>query len=158
PNSPAMVHPGKNRATLERKRNALLARLLKNQVIDSTTWELSKLEPLPDQPLALPQYAPHLLQRFITASKNKTPAIGHTTIDLSLQKKVRDIVQHHHQVLRGNDIHNLCALVLEVETGQVQAYVGNIQSDDPDDESYVDVIRAPRSPGSALKPIMYAAA
>lgn len=158
PNSPAMVHPGKNRVTLERKRNSLLTKLLREKVIDSTTWELSKSEPLPDRPLALPQYAPHLLQRFILASKNKTPAIGNTTIDLALQKKVLEIVQQHHLVLKGNGIHNLCAMVMEVETGNVLAYVGNIESDNSDDESYVDVIKAPRSPGSALKPILYAAA
>ena len=48
--------------------------------------------------------------------------------------------------------------MLDVETGNALAYVGNIK--DPGNkemESDVDVIAAPRSPGSALKPILYAA-
>lgn len=158
PNSPAMVHPGKNRRVLGLKRDALLMKLYQEKVIDSVTLELSKLEPLPDQPLPLPQYAPHLLQRFITLKSDENSEIGKTSIDLGLQKKVNEIVQQHHLVLKGNDIHNLCALVLEVETGKVLAYTGNITSGDPDEESYVDVIKAPRSPGSTLKPILYAAA
>ena len=51
-----------------------------------------------------------------------------------------------------------CALVLDVETGNVLAYIGNIYDiKNPELESDVDVIKAPRSPGSTLKPILYAA-
>src|SRR3546814_18443827 len=50
------------------------------------------------------------------------------------------------------------ALVLEVNSGNVLAYVGNVFApEDPEIESYVDVIPAPRSPGSTLKPLLYAA-
>jgi len=64
PNAPALVHPGKNREVLLRKRNELLDKLFANNTIDKTTSNLAKLEPLPGKPLALPQLAPHLLQRF----------------------------------------------------------------------------------------------
>ena len=48
--------------------------------------------------------------------------------------------------------------MLDVETGNVLAYVGNIyDTKNPELESDVDVIKAPRSPGSTLKPILYAA-
>ena len=48
--------------------------------------------------------------------------------------------------------------MLDVETGNVLAYVGNIYDPtNPELESDVDVIKAPRSPGSTLKPILYAA-
>jgi penicillin-binding protein 1C len=48
-------------------------------------------------------------------------------------------------------------LVLDVETGNTLAYVGNIKdAGNREMEADVDVIAAPRSPGSALKPILYA--
>src|SRR6201999_1033993 len=66
--------------------------------------------------------------------------------------------ERHHQLLKANDIRNAAAIVLDVETGQTLAYVGNIyHTDEPDLESNVDVIGAPRSPGSTLKPLLYAA-
>src|ERR1700733_5759582 len=64
PNSPSLVNPGKNRAILLKKRNLLLDKLREQGIIDATTAALAKLEPVPDLPLPLPQYAPHLLQRF----------------------------------------------------------------------------------------------
>ena len=49
-------------------------------------------------------------------------------------------------------------MVLDVETGNTLAYVGNIKdASNKEMEADVDVIAAPRSPGSALKPILYAA-
>lgn len=158
PNAPALVHPGKNRDILLKKRNALLDKLMATGKIDRSTCELSKLEQLPGEPLPLPQNAPHLMQRFI--KENKT--LDHetrvrTTIDGALQRNVSNILQQHNAVLKGNGINNTCALVLDVETGNVLAYIGNIT--DPNNkemEADVDVIAAPRSPGSALKPILYA--
>ncbi|MEI9955046.1 MAG: hypothetical protein WDM90_01725 [Ferruginibacter sp.] len=64
-----------------------------------------------------------------------------------MQKNVAAIVQQHQAILKGNGINNACALVLDVETGNTLAYVGNIY--DPlnkEMESDVDVIAAPRSP------------
>jgi penicillin-binding protein 1C len=161
PNAPSLVHPGKNRNTLLDKRNALLDKLYLNKIIDSSDCYLSKLEPLPGNPLPLPQLAPHLLQRFKNdvANKNVEGTKIKTTIDVNLQKSVADILNSHHNILKGNGINNACALVLDVETGNVLAYIGNIYNPaNPELESDVDVIKAPRSPGSAMKPILYAAA
>ena len=159
PNAPALVHPGKNRDVLLKKRNALLDKLLDAGKIDNSSCVLAKLEPLPEQPLTLPQFSPHLLQRFVKDNKNSNGTTKiKTTLDGTLQRNVAAIVQQHQAVLKGNGINNTCALVLDVETGNTVAYVGNIS--DPANkemESDVDVIAAPRSPGSALKPILYAA-
>jgi penicillin-binding protein 1C len=155
PNAPALVHPGKNRDVLLKKRNRLLDKLVAAGKIDKSSCDLAKLESLPGQPLALPQFAPHLLQRF-KKEKNLITKIK-TTVNGALQKNVADIIQQHQSVLKGNGINNACALVLDVETGNTLAYVGNIYSpSNKEMESDVDVIAAPRSPGSALKPILYA--
>jgi penicillin-binding protein 1C len=157
PNAPSLVHPGKNRTILLQKRNALLDKLVAANKITKEEAELSKQEILPDKPLPLPQNAPHLLQRFRMENKTASTKIK-TTIDGTLQLNVNDIVLRHQQVLKSNGINNMCALVLDVETGNTLAYVGNIfQPQNKNLESDVDVINAARSPGSALKPILYAA-
>ena len=157
PNAPSLVHPGRNRDVLLKKRNLLLDHLQETGKIDEATAELAKLEPLPDEPLRLPQNASHLLQRFIKDNKTwKQETKIRTTIDGNLQKNVSQVVQQHQAVLKGNGINNVCALVLDVETGNTLAYVGNIKDRDKEMEADVDVIAAPRSPGSAIKPILYA--
>jgi len=161
PNSPSLVHPGKNRQTLLRKRNLLLSRLQQEGTIDATTAALAKLEPVPDKPMPLPSLAPHLLQRYKNdqLSRRKNGGRIKTSINTLLQQNVADIIERNHQLLKGNDIRNTAAIVLDVETGQTLAYVGNINHpENTDMESDVDVIGAPRSPGSTLKPFLYAAA
>src|SRR5205085_9182902 len=81
-----------------------------------------------------------------------------STLSYPLQLRVEQIVQDHHQRLKGNQIFNACALVLDVNSGNVLAYVGNTSVLDTGyhgDE--VDVITSPRSTGSILKPFLYAA-
>ncbi|MFB6455452.1 penicillin-binding protein 1C [Chitinophaga sp. Hz27] len=161
PNSPALVHPGRNRQTLMTKRNQLLQKLWQNKTIDKSTYELAKLEPLPDQPLPLPQYAPHLLDRFRSDYQQQKQS-GETriksTLDASLQRNVTDIATRYHATYKANGINNAAVLVLDVETGNALAYVGNIYNPaDSELESHVDIIQARRSPGSTLKPVLYAA-
>lgn len=161
PNAPSMIHPGKNRDLLLKKRNGLLGRLYENGTLDRYGLELALGEPLPESPLPLPQDAPHLLQRFASeyrASGASGPTRLHSTLHGDLQREVDRILQRHHHELKANSINNACALVLEVETGDVLSYVGNVYRPDmPEWQSHVDVIRANRSPGSLLKPLLYAA-
>ena len=157
PNAPSLVHPGKNRQVLLQKRNALLDKLVVVNKITKEEADLSKQEVLPEKPLPLPQNAPHLLQRFRKENKTGSTKIK-TTIDGMLQQNVNEIIFRQQQILKSNGINNMCALVLDVETGNTLAYIGNIfQPQHKNLESDVDVINAPRSPGSALKPILYAA-
>ncbi|MFD2144036.1 transglycosylase domain-containing protein [Mucilaginibacter antarcticus] len=158
PNAPSLVHPGKNRLTLLRKRNALLDKMYRAKIIDSITCLLSKLEPVPDKPVALPNLAPHLLQRIVAGKELTNDTRVNSTVRSTLQTQVSQILERHHQRLKANHINNIAAIVLDVEHGSVLAYVGNINH--PEDklmESDVDVINAPRSPGSTLKPLLYAA-
>ncbi|KAA2244462.1 penicillin-binding protein 1C [Chitinophaga agrisoli] len=161
PNSPALVHPGRNRRTLAAKRDQLLDKLWHQHYIDSLSCRLAKLEPLPDQPLPLPQLAPHLLDHFrkdyLQLSSPGSTRIR-TTVDADLQKNVNGITERYQHQYKANGINNIAALVLDVETGNTMAYAGNIYNPaDPELESHVDVIQAPRSPGSTLKPVLYAA-
>ncbi|MGM9475510.1 penicillin-binding protein 1C [Pedobacter sp. GSP4] len=159
PNSPSLVHPGKNATKLIKKRNDLLDKLAKLKYIDQATANLSKLEPVPGKPMPLPQNAPHLLNRF--KAERTTLRISTTkitsTLDENIQLKVNAILKRYNNRYRANDINNISALVLNARTGQVLSYVGNIyQPENADLQSHVDMIKALRSPGSTLKPLLYA--
>jgi penicillin-binding protein 1C len=155
PNAPSLIYPGKNHDRLLKKRNRLLDRLLAAGIIDRETCELSKNEPLPEKPHAIPQIAPHLLQRAAKEGKMGERIVS--TIDGHLQDMVNGIIENHHRILKGNEIHNACAIVLDVNTGNVLAYVGNTNNTGkPEFEGDVDVVNAPRSTGSILKPFLFA--
>jgi penicillin-binding protein 1C len=161
PNSPALVHPGRNRLLLLQKRNRLLESLHKTGVIDALTFQLAIAENLPEKPIPLPQYAPHLLGRVSLENSRKRDSeitVTKSSLDKDLQMQVSNIVMRHHEELKGNGINNAAALVADVETGEVLAYVGNVfEPKQKDMEGEVDIIRAPRSTGSILKPFLYAA-
>jgi len=161
PNSPGLIHPGRNRIALKIKRNLLLDKLLMNKLIDAETHRLSKLEDIPQKPIAIPQLAPHLLNSIrsgkIETGQNPEQELK-TTINVNIQKRITELLLRHHQRWKGNGIQNAAAMVMEVETGDVLAYVGNVfQPQNPEADSEVDVITAPRSPGSTLKPFLYEA-
>ncbi len=153
PNNPSLIHLGKNRAKLKTKRDHLLKRLYNAGKLDGISYPLALSESIPDYPLALPRMAPHLLDR-IAASKSSSKVS--TTIDQVLQVRLKQILADHYQRLKGNQIFNAAALVAEVKTGKVLAYVGNVESGAEHHEN-VDIINSPRSTGSILKPFLYAA-
>lgn len=156
PNSPGLIYPGRNLTQLMIKRNKLLETLNKRGLIDSLTCSIAKSEPLPGRPFPLPQLAPHLLDRIVKEGSKGTSL--RTTLKHILQERVSSILQFHSIQLRANEIHNAAALVMEVNTGHVLAYVGNLpESDRKGQGNNVDIITSPRSTGSILKPFLFAA-
>jgi penicillin-binding protein 1C len=156
PNSPSLIHPGRNRDRLLTKRNRLLERLRDAGHLDAASCALAKEEPLPGPPLALPRETPHLLDRLAGEPDHPTSPRFRTTIDRLLQQRVADILERRQVRYRGNEVHNLAAIVLDVASGEVLAYVGNAPGAGAEHGEQVDVIRAPRSTGSILKPYLYA--
>lgn len=155
PNSPGMIHPGKNRQILKEKRDKLLLKLHQENIIDKETYQLSLLEPVPLKPLLLPDIAPHLTENLKKANPGN---IIHATIKKSLQENVNRMVLDYYNQIKFNEIHNACALVIEVKTGNILAYVGNVPLEDKSvDGQDVDCVQAPRSTGSILKPLLYMA-
>lgn len=154
PNAPSLIRPGKNMPELLRKRNLLLHKLLINNVIDSTEYDLALMERLPRKPHQLPRITPHLLDRL--AVDNSQRKIN-SNINFQLQKNVNNVIERHSNLLSLNEIHNLSAIIVKIETGEVVSYVGNsINKYSGDNGNSVDVITAPRSSGSILKPFLYA--
>ncbi len=154
PNSPALVFPGKNQEILKIRRDDLLRKLYKREYFDSLTLVLALDEPLPGEPKPLPEIASHLTDYFFSTARGK---LARTTIDARLQERANEIIRSHQANLSENFINNSACIITRVETGEVLAYVGNSPAGKKEDQGEdVDIIRALRSTGSILKPILYA--
>ena len=152
PNAPSIIYPGKNSLVFKNKRDFLLEALRENDIIDSATCALSKLELLPGAPLPLPNYANHLVDR----ASNKYPGKRvQSDIQYRLQKNTQELINTYAKRYAYNDIHNAAALILETKTGKMVAYVGN-STHTYQHNNQVDVVKAVRSTGSVLKPFLYA--
>ena len=152
PNAPAMIHLSKGRKTLLDKRNRLLKQLLEKKTIDSSTYELAISEPLPDEPHPLPQIAPYLVSRFY---QERNGEYSRSTINKGIQTQIEDLAERWSNEFRRSDIRNLAILVIDIPSNQVVAYCGNVHFDRKQGGNQVDVIQAPRSTGSILKPFLY---
>ena len=152
PNAPAMIHLSKGRKTLLDKRNRLLKQLLEKKTINSSTYELAISEPLPDEPHALPHIAPYLVSRFY---QERNGEYSRSTINKGIQTQVEDLAERWSNEFGRSDIRNLAILVIDIPSNQVVAYCGNVHFDRKQGGNQVDVIQAPRSTGSILKPFLY---
>ena len=154
PNSPSLIHPGKNRDLLLAKRNRLLQRLFDQNIIDATSLELAMEEELPDKPLPLPRVAPHLLHTAFSKQETNRKAALYSSLDLELQKSVNQILSSYKNELNAKGINNACVMVVDNSEKKVLAYVGNMPDAGTQHHGDVDIIPARRSTGSILKPIL----
>lgn len=155
PNSPALIHPGRNRDLLLKKRNRLLQSLHETGQLSEMDLRLALLEAIPQQPLALPQLAPHLLDT-LHANAPQTYRFK-TTLDANLQRAATDGVRERIKDLSRQGIHNTAALFIDNRNFEVLAYVGNAEYSVNNERGYaVDIVRRPRSSGSILKPLLFA--
>jgi len=157
PNSPTLIHPGKNRAELKAKRNRLLRALQRDGSLTKLDLELALDEPLPDAPTAPPQRAAHLLATLM-AQADRGAARFDSTLDGTLQEALEDIVEQRSRELGRQGIRNAAVLVVDNRSFEVLAYVGNSRWSLAEQQGYaVDIVRRPRSTGSTLKPLLFAA-
>lgn len=154
PNSPTLMHFGRNRDKLLNKRNKLLAKLHERNILDKVDYELAIAEPLPFQPYALPQIAPHLVTKLYQEQGGKHLT---TTIDKYQQERTEVILSRWNAEFAQNGIKNIAALVFDVEKNEVVAYCGNVDFEKTVSANQVDIIQSPRSTGSILKPFLYCA-
>ncbi len=156
PNSPSLVHLSRNRGRLEAKRNTVLQRLFEREVIDAQTLALAIAEPLTAVPRELPNAAPHLLETLRAQDPHRHRYFA--TIDPQLQTMATDVVREHSLALARQEIHNAAAIIVDNRSFEVLAYVGNSKWSSVGGRGHaVDIIRRPRSTGSILKPLLFAA-
>lgn len=151
PKSPTRLDPRKHwsaaldRSHLVLKRMAECGRLDPSDAQDAITHP-PVLNASPREAFAAHAAAMALAQR---------PAGGQTTIVRKIQMQAESLAKDHRANLP--DESELAAVVIEISSGSILALVGSVDYTNPR-EGQVNAVLARRSPGSALKPFIYAAA
>ena len=128
------------------------------------------LETLANMPLNvrttrdLPFYAPHFINYEISQRRNYWNDLGardsvvNTTLDLNLQSAMERTLQNQINSRAHLGIHNAAAILVNYKTMETLAYIGSANYFDKSIYGENDGVHARRSPGSTLKPLIYATA
>lgn len=156
PNRPTSLQLGTKNPLILQERNKWLERFRNEKAFDNQVINDALKEPLSVSRHEAPKLVPHLALRL----KKQYPDehIIQTYIKLPVQAKVEQIVGNYANRIRAMNIHNAAVVLINNETMQVETYVGSANFNNKTDAGQVDGIQAIRSPGSALKPILYATA
>lgn len=156
PNRPTTLRLEDASASLREARNRLLGRLQAIGIINSQARDEALVEPMSIQRIATPREAWHAC---VLARRN---AAGNTTITTTISRDIQRaadaILQTHMRRLRTLGITNASLVVIDNATASYRAYIGSADVADRQARGYVDGVQAIRSPGSTLKPLVYARA
>jgi penicillin-binding protein 1C len=150
PQSPERLRPDRHPEAAARGREKVLNRLRDAGAITAPEFAEAAAAPLPQQRLAFPFHAPHLAQR-LAATASPGIAIA-TLIDGPLQQRIERLAREERRWF--GDGANLAVVIVENRTRAVRAYLGGADFFAPAGE--IDLAQSRRSPGSALKPFVYA--
>jgi penicillin-binding protein 1C len=153
PRRPADLDPRRFPRKARQARDAVLDRMRRAGLAAHERVAEAHAEPLQlvdDPPVG---EAPHFVRRLLA---ERTEPIVRTTLDLRLQRQAEAIVREELTGLAGRGVGQAAVIVVENRTRDVLAYIGSARWDA--DDGQVDGVRAERSPGSALKPFLYARA
>ncbi|QJW92439.1 penicillin-binding protein 1C [Spirosoma taeanense] len=153
PNRPSSLRLGQNNLLVAEARNHWLTRFRKAGLFDEAAITDAIQEPLTAYRRNAPQLAPHVSRR-LRAAQVDVPIVR-STLNSNVQATAERLVQNYANRLRALNIHNAAVLIVDNRTREVVAYVGSADFSNTFDGGQVDGVRAVRSPGSALKPLLY---
>ncbi len=142
-----------NSQLLSVERNKWLQRLLAEHVFSAAEIQDALNEPLDIQRREPPAIAPHFANRMKATFPDDV--VVHTTLDVAKQANVQMIAANKIRRLKMYGINNAAVLVVDNQTREVLVYLGSPDFGDKVSAGEVDGVRAVRSPGSALKPLIY---
>ena len=151
PKNPNANRPKKNR-DINTIKNRLLTRLYELNIVDKKDYQRAMQETIVVQIQNLPHQIPHL------ATQIKEQGEVDTTIDMPLQSHVEQLVFEQVNRLKAFEIYNGAALVIDNKSMEILAYIGSQNFFDTQHGGQNDGVRALVSPGSTLKPFVYARA
>ncbi len=167
PNAPERLRPDRFPENARKAREKVLNRLLAHRQISEQQWRAALQEPIPTKRYPLPFKAPHLARLLVKGKgRHAGPTTGgriYTTIDVKVQETARRILREYLDAsYAGVASHRLpstgAVVVMDTQSRQVLAMVGSHDFFDRKALGQVNGTLAPRSPGSALKPFVYALA
>ena len=154
PQSPESRRPDRAADRAEAARNRVLDRAVTFALIDAEEATAALREDVPGIRKPFPAHAPHLADR----ARAGDAAAGEIrlTLDLTLQGQLEELAR---QSVQGKGERLQVAIVVaDHASGEILASVGSAGFTDDGRQGYVDMTTALRSPGSTLKPLVYALA
>ena len=106
----------------------------------------------------LPFLAPHFIDNLNTRKMPQNMSEVFTTLDMGLQTKLETTLRGEINARRAVGITNVAAILINYKTMETLAYIGSADYYNRDIYGENDGVRARRSPGSTLKPLIYATA
>jgi len=173
PQNPVVYNPLENLPVAKARQQAVLALLVKHDLIKAETATLAEQETLQFAAIPFPIKAPHFVmyvrgqleKRFGLEAIYTQGLQVHTTLDLNMQNNAQNIVQYRlaqlakpEGSLPPQNVRNAAVVTLDPYSGQVLTMVGSPDYFEPRIDGAVNATVATRQPGSSIKPITYAAA
>lgn len=155
PKAPESLRPDRFGDAARAARDEVLRRAVRFGAIDEASCTEALLEPAPTSRRELPSVAPHFTR---LVAQRHGPGRIYTAISPYIQTEVERLLAQHVARLREDGITNGAVVVIDNLNLRVVAYVGSADFHDTAAAGQVDGARARRSPGSALKPFIYAMA
>lgn len=154
PQSPTRIRPDRNPERAQVARDKVLDRMEKLGVWGARTVADAKQETVYASSLRPPQNAPLLASTLV--QRHRESSVIRSTIDGELQRNLEDYVARYRNVLPAQS--SLAILVVDNSDMRVRAYVGTADFGNQARFGYLDMVQAVRSPGSTLKPFLFAMA
>ncbi len=128
----------------------------KNHPTDSERREL-ELPVLATTDSGIPMRAPHFTDAILAANPGASGAMV-TTLDTDLQRVVERQIECYVTQFSDLGINNAAALLVDYRDMTVKAWVGSADYSNPEIHGQINGVLTKRSPGSTLKPFIYALA
>jgi penicillin-binding protein 1C len=154
PRSPERLRPDRYPEAARAARNRVLRRMAELGVISAAVLAEARLEAIPPLRRAMPFRAPHLARAL--RDENPAALIHHATIEPLLQQRIEELLKREVAALDREA--SIAAIVVENRDRRVLSYAGSADFAAVSRRGSLDMARAVRSPGSALKPFIYAMA
>jgi penicillin-binding protein 1C len=154
PRSPERLRPDRHPEAARAARDRVLLRAAEAGAISPAALAEAREEKVPHARLTMPFHAPHLAREL--RDQRPTAQVHRSTIDALLQRRLETLLKREVSALVPEA--SLAAVVVANRDRRVLAYVGNADFASLARHGTLDLARAVRSPGSALKPFIYAMA
>jgi penicillin-binding protein 1C len=154
PQSPEMRRPDRGAGAARAARDRVLDRAVTNNVLTPDEAALAKTEPVPQARRAFPMLAPHAAEAAVHAAPDTR--VHRLTIDARWQQVLEALARE--SVQRVGAKASAAILVVDNASGEVRAHIGAADYLSAERGGAIDMSEALRSPGSALKPFIYALA
>ncbi len=171
PQAPSVYNPLINPDGARRRQRTVLDLMVKQGYLTAEEANLAASEPLKYASTPFPIRAPHFVtyvwSQLETTLGVETMAQGglsiYTTLDVDLNERAEALVRRHIDALQARsgpdrNVNNAALLTLDPHNGEILVMVGSANYFDAEIGGAMNTTLALRQPGSAIKPITYAAA